>query len=380
MKQRDYYEVLGVSKEATQDDIKKAYRRLARKYHPDVNPNDASAAEKFKEVKEAYDVLSDEQKRTQYDQFGHAAFENGGFGFGGQEGAHGFGGFGGFDDIFDMFFGQGFGTSGGARNQPRKGSDLRTDVEITLEQAATGLKQEVEVLRTESCPDCNGSGAAPGTRPRTCSVCGGTGQVKQVRQTLLGQMVNVTTCKNCGGRGQTIDTPCSTCHGRGEVRRLRTITVNIPPGVDNGSRLRIAGEGEVGVNGGPPGDLYVYISVKPHSLFIRQGADIIYEAPISFTQAALGAEIEVPTLQGKAKLNIPAGTQPGTRFRLRGKGMPHLRRAGRGDQHVRVTIEVPTRLTQRQRQLLEELASTYTEEKGESKGFFKKVKDAFGAN
>jgi molecular chaperone DnaJ len=376
---KDYYEILGVSRDATQDDIKKAYRKLARKYHPDVNQNDPKAEEKFKEIKEAYDVLSDQQKRAQYDQFGHAAFENGGY-QAGPQGFGGFGGFGGFDDIFDMFFGQGFGGAGRGRNQPRQGPDLRYDLEITLEEAATGVERDLEVVRTEICPDCNGSGAEPGTHQTTCNVCGGTGQIKQVRQTVLGQMVNITTCHACGGSGQIVTTPCSKCRGRGKIRRTRKIHVSVPPGVDTGSRLRINGEGEAGSHGGPPGDLYVYITIKSHAFFTRQGVDILYEASLSFTQAALGAEIEVPTLHGKAKLTVPAGTQPGTRFRLRGKGLPHLRRGGRGDQLVKVAVKIPTRLTAKQRKLLEEFAETLNEEKGESKGFFQKVRDAFGAN
>ncbi|HHW92805.1 MAG TPA: molecular chaperone DnaJ, partial [Firmicutes bacterium] len=363
MSSKDYYEILGVSRDATQDDIKKAYRKLARKYHPDVNQNDPKAEEKFKEIKEAYDVLSDQQKRAQYDQFGHAAFENGGY-QAGPQGFGGFGGFGGFDDIFDMFFGQGFGGAGRGRNQPRQGPDLRYDLEITLEEAATGVERDLEVVRTEICPDCNGSGAEPGTHPTTCNVCGGTGQIKQVRQTVLGQMVNITTCHACGGSGQIVTTPCSKCRGRGKIRRTRKIHVSVPPGVDTGSRLRINGEGEAGSHGRPPGDLYVYITIKPHAFFTRQGVDILYEAPLSFTQAALGAEIEVPTLHGKAKLTVPAGTQPGTRFRLRGKGLPHLRRGGRGDQLVKVAVKIPTRLTAKQRKLLEEFAETLNEKKG----------------
>jgi molecular chaperone DnaJ len=382
LQKKDYYEILGVSRDATQEEIKKAYRKLARKYHPDVNQDDPEAEEKFKEVKEAYDILSDEQKRAQYDQFGHAAFENGGFqsgpqGFGG---FGDFGGFGGFDDIFDMFFGRGFGGGGRRRNQPRQGPDLRYDLEITLEEAATGVEKDLEVMRTEICPDCNGSGAEPGTHPTTCNVCGGTGEIRQVRQSVLGQMVNITTCHACGGSGQIVTTPCSKCKGRGKIRRTRKIHVSIPAGVDTGTRLRIDGEGEAGSHGGPPGDLYVYISVKPHPYFIRQGVDILYEVPLTITQAALGVEIEVPTLHGKAKLTIPAGTQPGTKFRLRGKGIPHLRRSGRGDQLVQVAVKIPTRLTAKQRKLLEEFAATLNEEKGEGRGFFKKVRDAFGGN
>ncbi|NLP18636.1 MAG: molecular chaperone DnaJ [Firmicutes bacterium] len=378
MSERDYYEVLGISRDASPDDIKKAYRKLARKYHPDVNPDDPTAEDKFKEVKQAYDVLSDPQKRAGYDQFGSSAFGEGGY----QSGPRGFGDFAGFGDIFDMFFGGGFGSTsaGRARNQPRQGSDLRYDLRITLEEAVSGAGRDIELLRTETCPRCKGTGAEPGTHPTTCNVCGGTGQIKQVRQTALGQMVNVAPCNACGGTGQIITSPCSTCKGRGKVRRKRRIQVSVPPGVDTGSQIRISNEGEAGDRGGPPGDLYVYITVKPHRYFTRQGANILYEAPLTFTQAALGAEIEVPTLHGKAKLTIPQGTQPGARFRLRGKGVPHLRRGGRGDQHVRVTVQVPTRLTAKQRELLQELDETLQKEKTEERSFFEKMRDAFGAN
>ena len=382
---KDFYEILGIAKNAGKEEIKKAYRSLARKYHPDVNQEDPKAEEKFREIKQAYEVLSDEEKRAQYDQLGHEAFTNGYTNGGFSQGAHGFegfGNFGGFDDIFEMFFGQGFGTAGGRsrRAQPRRGSDLRYDLEITLEEAASGIERDIEILRTEACPDCDGSGAASGTHPSTCQECAGTGQVKNIRNTIMGQMVNVTTCSKCEGTGQIIDTPCSTCRGTGEVRRPRKIHIQIPAGVDSGSRLRVAGEGEVGSFGGPPGDLYVFINVKEHRLFKRQGIDIIYEAPLSFTQAALGTEIEVPTLHGKAKMNIPAGTQTGTKFRLKGRGMPKLRRGGRGDQHVLVKVQVPDKLTSKQVQLLEELAETFGEKKNKDKGLFKKVKDAFGSN
>ncbi|NLJ33531.1 MAG: molecular chaperone DnaJ [Firmicutes bacterium] len=378
MSKRDYYEVLGLSRDASQDDIKKAYRRLARKYHPDVNPEDPTAEDKFKEVKAAYDVLSDPQKRAGYDQFGHSAFENGGY----QSGPQGFGDFGGFGDIFDMFFGRGFGSTsaGRGRNQPRRGADLQYDLELSLEEAVSGIERDIEIQRTEPCQRCQGSGAEPGTHPTTCNVCGGTGQIRQVQRTVLGQMVNVTSCNTCGGTGQIITSPCTSCKGRGKVRRNRKVHISVPPGVDTGSRIRISGQGEAGDNGGPTGDLYIYISIRPHRYFTRQGADILYEVPLTFTQAALGAEIEVPTLHGKARLTIPQGTQPGARFRLRGKGVPRLRRGGRGDQHVRVTIQVPTKLTAKQRRILQEFAETLREEKADDKGFFEKMRDAFGAN
>lgn len=378
---RDYYEVLGVPRTASQEDIKKAYRRLARQYHPDVNPGDPNAEAKFKEINEAYEVLSDPQKRAQYDQFGHAAFDpsafTGGSGAGPDFGGFGdfgsFGNFGGFGDLFEMFFG-GFGRE--RRQGPERGADLEYGLEISLEEAATGLEKDIEVLREETCSTCGGTGAAPGTRPEACPLCGGTGQVRQERATPFGRMVNITTCPRCHGSGRVINRPCGTCDGSGRVRRARRITVRIPAGVDTGARLRLAGEGEAGRFGGPPGDLYVLITVRPHRIFSRQGDDLFTEVKLNIVQAALGAEIEVPTLEGKAKLTIPEGTQTGTRFRLRGKGMPRLRGHGRGDLHVTVTVETPTQLNEKQRELLRELGKTLGD-KTEEKGFFRKVRDAF---
>jgi len=398
---RDYYEVLGVSRDADEAEIKKAYRRLALQYHPDRNKDDPNAAEKFKEINEAYEVLSDPEKRAQYDQFGHAAFGGGAEGFGGFESP--FGGFGDLGDIFDAMFGGAFG--GGARRHtgPQPGADLRLNLEITLEEAATGVEKEIEVPRTEECPHCRGVGAEPGTQPRICPTCMGTGQVRTVQTTILGRFETVRTCGQCQGQGRIIDKPCRECRGRGRVRRVRRITVKVPAGVDTGHRLRMAREGEAGERGGPPGDLYVYIHVKPHRLFKRQDDDLILEMPISFVQAALGDTIEVPTLDGKARLEIPEGTQPGTVFRLRGKGMPRLKGHGKGDLHVQVRVEIPARLTARQKEILQEFARTLEkggeEEKkdrregreshetregggegrgeGRDKSFFSKVKDAF---
>ena len=330
MAKRDYYEVLGVSREATEDEIKKAYRKLARKYHPDVNKEDKDAAEKFKEINEAYEVLKDPEKRARYDQFGHAGVGQGGFDAGDFGGFGGFGGFGDFgsdifDDIFDIFGGS-FGRS--RRRGPTRGADIRYDLEITLEEAAFGAEKEVEIFRMESCKNCNGTGAKPGTMPKTCPSCGGSGQVRRVQNLGPMQFTNVTTCTNCGGRGTIIEEPCPKCHGRGQSKVGRKIKIKVPAGVDTGSQLRMSGEGEPGELGGPPGDLYVVIRVKPHKLFVRQGDDLIYQAPISFVQATLGDEIDVPTLEEKVKLKIPEGTQPGTRFRLRSKGIPHLRDTG----------------------------------------------------
>lgn len=375
MSKKDYYEVLGVERGASEDEIKKAFRKLARKYHPDVNrDNPKEAEEKFKEINEAYEVLSDANRKAQYDQFGHAAFD-------GSQGMGGFeGGAGGFSDIFDMFFGQsGFGFGGGRRNGPEKGSDLRFDMEITFEQAAFGVETEIALPRTEDCPVCQGSGAAPGTHPETCPKCQGSGQVQVAQNTPFGRMVNVRTCDRCRGEGKIVNTPCKDCGGKGKIRKQRKIKVKIPAGVENSSRLRVAHEGEAGMRGGPPGDLYVYIFVKAHKLFTREGDEVICEVPISFVQAALGDEIEVPTLDGKVKLRIPEGTQPGAVFRIKEKGIPHLRGHGRGDQHVRVKVVIPKKLTDRQRELLGDFSRAAGEDiNPEEKSFFKKVKDVFG--
>ncbi|MDF2927924.1 molecular chaperone DnaJ [Anaerospora sp.] len=374
MSKKDYYEVLGVAKTASEDEIKKAFRKLARKYHPDVNrDNSSEAEEKFKEANEAYEVLSNTERRAQYDQFGHAAFEGGG-----AQGGGGFGGAGGFSDIFDMFFGQsGFG--GGRQSGPERGADLRYDLEITFEQAAFGMETEIQVPRTEDCGVCQGSGAAAGTHAETCSQCRGTGQQQVVQNTPFGRMVNVRPCDRCRGEGKIVKTPCKECHGKGKVRARRKIKIKIPGGVDNGSRLRVAHEGEAGNRGGQPGDLYVYIFVKSHKLFTREGDDVICEVPITIVQAALGDEIEVPTLDGKVQLRIPEGTQTATVFRLKEKGVPHLRGSGRGDQHVKVKVITPKKLTDKQKELLLEFAKDGGEDTNpEQKSFFKKVKDAFG--
>lgn len=371
MAKRDYYEVLGVDRGAGAEEIKKAYRRLARQYHPDVNPNDKEAEEKFKEVKEAYDVLSDPDQRARYDQFGHAG--TAGQGFGGFDATD----FGGFGDIFDMFFG-GFG--GGTRRQgPRKGDDLRFDLNISFEEAAFGVEKDVEIPRTENCTVCGGSGAEPGTHPTKCSTCGGTGQVRISQSTPLGHFQTVKTCNQCNGTGQIITSPCHECKGRGKVRRMRKIHLTIPAGVDSDSKLRVTGEGEAGFMGGPPGDLYVFITVKPHKLFKRQGFDVVSEAEINFVQAALGDEIQVPTLDGLVKLKVPEGTQTGTVLRLKGRGITRLRSSARGDHHVRIVVVTPTSLTERQKEALRAFGNTLTQDnyKTKEKGFFEKMKEAF---
>jgi len=372
---RDYYEVLGVSRNASQDDIKKAYRRLARKYHPDANKDDPDAALKFKEISEAYHVLSDPQKRTQYDQFGHAGPEGTGFGFEGFEGFRDFAeGFGGFNDIFDAFF-------GGGRRRPRRarrGVDLRYDMELDFKEAAFGVEREIRVPREEVCPTCGGTGARPGTGPSRCPACGGTGEERFEQSTPFGRIINVRTCSRCGGAGSIVETPCEKCGGRGRVRRTRRVKVKVPAGVDDGARLRLAGEGEPGDRGARPGDLYVVIRVRPHPLFERDGADIYSTAEIGVAQAALGTTLTIDTLDGKAELKVPPGTQGGSRFRLRGKGIPVLNGYGRGDHYVRVDVKVPTKLSERERELLAELASIRGEHVNGGKGFFEKMKDAFG--
>jgi len=360
MTKRDYYEVLGVGRDATEREIKRAYRRLAKKYHPDVNKA-PDAEEKFREISEAYEVLIDPEKRANYDRFGHAGTESifgkGGFKwsdfthFSDIEDIFGRDFFG--RDIFDVFF-RGF--RGETRRGPVKGNDLSYDLEISLEDAALGLNTELRIPRTEKCPTCNGTGARSPADIKTCPRCNGTGQEKRERRTPFGQFVSITTCSRCHGEGKIIERPCPECNGTGRIRRMRKISVKIPPGVDTGSRLRIANEGDAGVRGGPPGDLYVVIHVLPHEFFRREENDLYCEIPITFSQAALGAEIEVPTLRSKARIKIPPGTQTGTIFRLKGKGIPRLRGGGRGDQNVKIRVVTPKKLNRRQRELFEELS------------------------
>jgi len=370
---RDFYEVLGVPRDASSDDLRKAYRRLARQYHPDVN-KEPDAEEKFKEINEAYEVLSDPELRARYDRFGHTGVQSG-TGGGGFDGF----GFGGFEDIFESFFGGMRGT-GQARNRPQRGQDLRYDLTISFREAVFGCERELEVPRYETCPTCHGSGAKPGTTPARCSECGGTGEIRHVQRSVFGSFVNVTTCPRCRGTGEEIVSPCPECGGRKQVQRMRTLTVKIPPGVDTGTQIRLSGEGEYGTLGGPPGNLYVFITVEPHEFFVRRDNDIILEVAINVAQAALGDKIKVPTIDGEEEIVIPAGTQSGTIHRLKGRGVPYLRKPGRGDQLVVITVEIPKKLSRQQEQLFLELSKTLggAAIQPQGRGFFDRVKDALG--
>lgn len=372
MSKRDYYEVLGIEKSASKEEIKKAYRKLARKYHPDVN-KEPDAADKFKEVKEAYETLSNDQKRVQYDQFGHAGM-NGGQGFGGFGGSQDFGGFG---DIFDMFFG-----GGGRRrdpNAPQQGADLQYTMILDFEEAIFGKEADITIPNDEQCDTCHGSGAKPGTKPETCSHCNGSGQLNTEQNTPFGRVVNRRVCHYCEGSGKVIREKCTTCGGKGTVKKNKKIHITIPAGIDDGQQIRVSGKGEPGKNGGPSGDLYVVIQVRNHEFFTREGDHIFCELPLNFAQAALGDEVEVPTVHGKVKLKIPAGTQTGKVFRLKGKGAPNVRGYGQGDQHIKVRVVTPTKLTDRQKELLREFNEISGNGKAEEQedSLFQKFKRAF---
>jgi len=372
---RDYYEVLGISKGASAEEIKKAYKKMARKYHPDLNPGDKTAEEKFKEVNEAYEVLNDPDKKARYDQYGHAGVDPnfGGGGFGGFDGGFDFGDLG---DIFGSFFGGGFG--GGRRtnpNAPQRGESVRMSLAISFEEAAFGCEKAVSVERSEECGVCHGSGCASGTTPETCPDCRGTGTVQVRRQTPMGVFASSAPCSRCGGKGTIIREPCRECRGSGTIRRHRTIQASIPAGIDNGQTISIRGQGNAGKNGGPAGDLLITITVRPHELFRREGTSVLCEAPVTFAQAVLGAELEIPTIDGKVKYTLPEGTQSGTTFRLKGKGIPAINGRGRGDQYVTVYIETPKNLNKTQKEALKRFAETLGENNYEErKNFFRKFK------
>lgn len=376
MAKRDYYEVLGVPRDASDSDLKSAFRNLARKYHPDVN-NSSDAEEKFKEINEAYSVLSDPDKRAAYDRFGHQGVRgpNGGPGFETVD-------FSDFADIFgDMFGFGGFGgrTRTASRTAPRRGADLQYQIAISFKEAVFGAEKEIDVTKDETCGTCGGDGAKPGTSPKTCPECQGRGEVRQTRQTLLGSMVQVTTCPVCGGRGKVVESHCPTCEGRGKVRETRRKKITIPGGVDDGTRIRLAGEGQPGDNNGPPGDLYLLIRVRPHKFFRRRDNDILLDLNVNIAQATLGAEVKVPTVDGDVMLKIPPGTQPGKIIRMRGKGVPHLRSSSRGDQLVIVSVTIPTRLDDEERELFEKLAEKMDSEVlPQERGFLDRLKSVLG--
>lgn len=373
---RDYYEVLGVQKGASDDEIKKAYRKTAKKYHPDLHPDDKEAEEKFKECNEAYEVLSDPQKKARYDQFGFAGVDpNYGAGQGGA-GGYGFDGDIDLGDIFSSFFGGGFGGFGGKNpNAPQRGRDIQITVSLTFEEAAKGCKKEVEVPKVEDCSECGGTGAAKGTSPKTCPDCGGRGVVNVQSRTAFGVMSTQRTCSTCGGRGKIIEHPCQKCAGKGKVRRKNKITVDIPAGIDEDRIINMRGYGDSGFNGGPAGDLKVVVDIKPHPHFKRDGYNVWYEKHVSFVEAALGAELQVPTLDGNVKYTMPAGTQPNDVFKLKGKGIQRLNSVGRGDQLVRIIVDIPKSLTHEQKELLMQFDKDYTPPKNPAKeGFFDKFK------
>lgn len=375
---RDYYEVLGVSKNASEDEIKRAFRRQAKTCHPDLHPGDKEAEARFKELNEAAEVLCDADKRAKYDQFGHAAFDPS---MGGQNpfegGFSGFGGFG-FSDIFDQMFGGGFGGAARQQNGPVAGNDLRYNLTLSFEEAALGVRREVLIPREESCNTCGGSGARPGTEPVRCTTCGGTGQVRTQQNTILGSFTSTRPCSACRGTGKVIKDPCPDCKGTGRIRRNTRIAINVPAGIDNGQTISMRGEGEAGRRGGPRGDLYITVTVRPHKLFQRRGFDLYLEMPIPFTTAALGGEITVPTLKDPVRYTVPAGTQSGAMFRLREQGVPRLQGQGRGDLLVKVGIEVPKHLNEEQRRLLEQFEASLgggARPRGGKKSIFSKLRE-----
>ncbi|MCH5348399.1 MAG: molecular chaperone DnaJ [Oscillospiraceae bacterium] len=377
---RDYYEVLGLSKGASEDELKQAFRKLSRKYHPDFNPGDKEAEEKFKEINEAYEVLSDPDKKSRYDQFGHAGVDPsyGGGGFGGGF-SGGFGDMGDISDIFSSFFGGFGGSSRSNPNAPRRGQDIQTEVSISFMEACSGKSVDINVNHMEKCPDCNGSGAAAGSGTETCPDCHGTGQIKVTQRTPFGMISSQKPCSKCGGKGTIINNPCHKCHGNGRVNVTKSINVNIPAGIDDGQTIRVSGQGHSGINGGPSGDLHVLVTVRPDAIFERDGYDVHTEMPITFVQAALGAEVTVPTIDGTVNYTIPEGTQPGTIFRFKGKGIKKLNRPDRGNQFVHITIEVPSNLSKKQKDLLREFDGSLDENKNYKKrnNFFDKIRQAF---
>ncbi len=376
---RDFYEVLGVDKSASDDEIKKAYRKAAKKYHPDLHPGDKEAEKCFKEAAEAYEVLSDSEKKARYDQFGHAGVDPN-FGAGG--GGYGAGGFdfGDLGDIFGQFFGGGFGGGRSANpNAPRKGNDVSSSIYISFEEAAKGCTKKIKIARIETCKDCGGSGAQKGSSPTTCSACSGTGRINITQRTPFGAMQTQRTCDKCGGRGKIVTNPCNTCDGKGRIRKNVEQNIDIPAGIDDGQIINLRGGGDSGINGGPAGDLRIQVGVRPHPIFERDGFDVFCEIPVTFAQAALGDEITVPTLDGKVKFTIHEGTQPGDEFKLRGKGIQRLNYSGKGDQYVKIVLEVPKNLSSKQKELIKEFESSTTDKDNykKRKGFFDKIKDMF---
>ncbi len=378
MAEKDYYKILGVDRDASEEEIKKAFRHLARKWHPDVNPDNEEAEEKFKEINEAFEVLKDPERRQAYDQFGEAGLEGSGF----RPRSHGFPSFDdlfrnfGFGDIFDVFSGRG-GRQRRGRG-PAQGADLKYDLEITLEDAFRGIETEIEVPGFDQCPDCGGSGAKAGTSPEKCPKCGGAGEIRMVRRNAFMQTINIAPCDRCRGKGTIVRDPCKTCGGSGRVKRKKKVKIKIPAGVDDGQYLRLEGQGEAGSRGGPPGDLYVVISIREHSVFERHGRDLFCRTSVTLPIAVLGGEIEVPTMKGKAKIKIPSGTQSHTVFRLRSQGMPGLHEKERGDQLVKVVVEIPGKLNKEQKKLMEEYADTFGKKTRTGKGFFERFREHRG--